>query len=599
MRLGWAGKVALSAAVPIIVALGAFGIFVQGRVRGVTRSQIERDLVDEATVLAHGLRPGDLEAPDLGARVARLGGAIRARITVVAGSGRVLADTEVKDVGAMENHGQRPEVVLARERGTGVVARFSHTVRRELIYAAAAVPDCDAIVRIARDVSGVKADLRRPTRNFWWFGAGVVVLAMIAAVVLTRGLTRPLLDLTEAARQVEAGDLGAHVYPRGRDELATLGHAFNRMTQQLQESLDTAHEETARLSTILEGMTEGVVAVDRDERISFLNGAAREILALDPVARIEGARFYELVRDPSILGMVQMAASRREPLQSEVRHEGPPRRMIQVYAAPVGDETPGVILVLRDMSRLRRLEKMRSDFVSNVSHELRTPLASIAAALETLEDDEARLDAETGPRFLAMIRRNLGRLEALLNDILALSRLESRPETLPKEPVDFAQVTRASAEEFQTRARKGGVALRVRAEGRQIVVGDVSTLRRVVDNLILNAITYTPEGGEIDVAVSAAGDAAILEVADTGIGIPRDEIDRIFERFYRVDKARSRSVGGTGLGLAIVKHAVGLHGGTVEVESELARGTRFTVRIPLAPVEAAARAGKTNGETTA
>jgi len=151
----------------------------------------------------------------------------------------------------------------------------------------------------------------------------------------------------------------------------------------------------------------------------------------------------------------------------------------------------------------------------------------------------------------------------------------------------------------QTRARKGGVALRVRAEGRQIVVGDVSTLRRVVDNLILNAITYTPEGGESDVAVSAAGDAAILEVADTGIGIPRDEIDRIFERFYRVDKARSRSVGGTGLGLAIVKHAVGLHGGTVEVESELARGTRFTVRIPLAPVEAAARAGKTNGETTA
>jgi two-component system phosphate regulon sensor histidine kinase PhoR len=259
--------------------------------------------------------------------------------------------------------------------------------------------------------------------------------------------------------------------------------------------------------------------------------------------------------------------------------------MVQIFAAPVGGESPGVIVVLRDMSRLRRLEQMRSDFVSNVSHELRTPLANISAAVETLRDDESRRDVETGPRFLEIIRRNLTRLEALLNDILALSRMESRPETLPMEPVDFAAVARTSADELRGRARSAGLELAFRGEARCRVVGDVNTLRRIVDNLLINAITYTPEGGRIEVGIGLQNGSAVLHVSDTGIGIPREDLDRVFERFYRVDKARSRSAGGTGLGLAIVKHAVGLHGGTVKVESELAKGTTITVRIPLAAEE--------------
>jgi two-component system phosphate regulon sensor histidine kinase PhoR len=254
----------------------------------------------------------------------------------------------------------------------------------------------------------------------------------------------------------------------------------------------------------------------------------------------------------------------------------------------------GVILVLRDMSRLRRLEQMRTDFVSNVSHELRTPLASIAAAVETLQDDVTRLDPAEGPRFVQMIQRNLRRLEALLDDILALSRLESRPETLPREPLDFAGVVRAAGEELMERARQAGIDLTVRAE-RSRVVGDASTLRRVVDNLLVNAITYTPRGGKVDVTVEPRDGAAVLAVKDTGIGIPEEDLDRIFERFYRVDKARSRSAGGTGLGLAIVKHAVGLHGGSVEVKSKLARGSTFTVRIPLAAEPAPTGAGADAG----
>jgi signal transduction histidine kinase len=225
---------------------------------------------------------------------------------------------------------------------------------------------------------------------------------------------------------------------------------------------------------------------------------------------------------------------------------------------------------------------MRTDFVSNVSHELRTPLASIAAAVETLQDDAARADPVEGPRFVQMIQRNLRRLEALLDDILALSRLESRPETLPREPLDLAGVVRAAGEELLERARQAEIGLTVRAE-RSRVVGDTATLRRIIDNLLVNAITYTPRGGRVEVTLEPVHGSAVLAVRDTGIGIPEEDLDRIFERFYRVDKARSRSAGGTGLGLAIVKHAVGLHGGSVEVKSKLARGSTFTVRIPLAP----------------
>jgi two-component system phosphate regulon sensor histidine kinase PhoR len=201
--------------------------------------------------------------------------------------------------------------------------------------------------------------------------------------------------------------------------------------------------------------------------------------------------------------------------------------------------------------------------------------------VETLEDADARTDPETGARFVSMIKRNVRRLEALLNDILALSRLESRPETLRRVPVDLAALVRTSGDDLQDRAHAAGLRLNVRGERRVRVLGDAQLLRRITDNLLVNAITYTPEGGRVDIQIQRNGSEAILTVEDTGIGIPHGDLDRIFERFYRVDKARSRSAGGTGLGLAIVKHAVGLHDGTVQVESDLGQGTRFTVRIPL------------------
>ncbi|MEM8884688.1 MAG: ATP-binding protein [Planctomycetota bacterium] len=591
MRVGWVGKVILSVAGPLLVGTGIFGLVMLDAVRDLEEQRSHAALKAEVETLASimadwnlgGDLDGDLASDGLAARASRLANDIGSRITIIVASGRVVADTAYADISAMENHGARPEVLEALERGEAVVRdRDSETLGRKLRYAAMPIGTSRDVVRVARDFDDVQAGLSRATGAFWILFGSLTVFCLLAAVIFARRVARPVDELTHAAQSVEAGRLDTRVYPSGEDELAALGHSFNRMTERLADSLHSAQSEAARLATLLEGMSEGVLAIDASERISFLNGQARHLLDIGSEPGLEGRHVFELVRDPRILSMAHRAAETRLPSEAEIVQEGPPRRILLLHARPVGAEGSDIILVISDLSRLRRLERMRSDFVSNVSHELRTPLASIAAAVETLEDEDARTDPETGARFVSMVKRNVRRLEALLNDILALSRLESRPETLRRVPIDFASLVRISGEELQDRARSAGLRLRIRGERHLTVNGDAQILRRIIDNLVVNAITYTPEGGEIDVQVQRNGSTAILRVEDTGIGIPMADLDRIFERFYRVDKARSRSAGGTGLGLAIVKHAVGLHDGSLEVESEVGKGSIFTVTLPLA-----------------
>ena len=287
------------------------------------------------------------------------------------------------------------------------------------------------------------------------------------------------------------------------------------------------------------------------------------------------------MRDPQFLALARAALERGEAHEAEIVWDGAPKRLLRVRAAPVREAGPGAILLVGDVSTLRRLERMRSDFVANVSHELRTPLAAIAGAAETLADG-ALSDPEAGPRFVATIARHADRLTALVDDLLTLSRLESTPESIERVPVDFAHVVRQACDAVAARARDAGLSLDVDAEGPVRVLGDPEALRRLVDNLVVNAVTYTPAGGAVRVGLAADEGRAVLTVADTGIGIGPEHLARIFERFYRVDKARSRGKGGTGLGLSIVKHAVNLHGGEIAVESRPGAGSTFTVSIPLA-----------------
>lgn len=594
MRVGWPTKVALGAMIPAIVGMGLFVSVALRQVRAVSAERIETDLLSEVRFLATALTPEELERDDLRSRLLDMANAAGVRITVISATGQVTADTDVEDPTSLENHGSRPEVIQARREGSGSQRRLSRTVGRPLLYAAAMIPGTGIAVRIARDVSLVETELSRSTANFWLVALAVLLISTVISIVLARNLTRPIVELTEAAGRVKSGDLTARVFERGTDELGLLGRAFNTMTDKLKETVEQAEQEAARLTTILETMEEGVVAVDSLERVSFLNGAARRILSLEDTAAYAGSNFYDLIRDPKILAIVRMTADRGEPVDVEIHSEGPPRKLTGINAAPVGEGSRSVILVLRDLSEMRRLERMRSDFVSNVSHELRTPLATIAAATETLQDMDDSPVAGAPGRFLEMISRSVVRLEALLNDILDLSRLESRPETLELEPVELAALTRSACDELKDRAQRAEVDLECVSDGQAVVLGDARTLHRVVDNLVVNAINYTPAGGHIKVSTTTSGGFAELTVTDTGIGIPEESLERIFERFYRVDKARSRSAGGTGLGLAIAKHAVGLHRGTIEVQSEIARGTTFKTRLPLVsqPVGTTVRATK-------
>ncbi len=505
------------------------------------------------------------------------------RLTLVNADGSVLLETEPAFAGSLVNLGTRPEIVAARTQGSGEASRESGAPPAERFFAAERIPGSDVILRLARDPAVLDARTARAAgRAALTFGA-LVLLVGLFAFLAARRLGAPILELLEAARAANAGRHGVRVRARGADELGRLGRAYNEMSERLEEAVRVAREEALRLQTLLHGMSEGVIALDAAERVYFLNGVARSILGVPEAVPSAGSRLYEIVRDPRVLGLVQAAVSGACEVSGEVSLEGPPRRTLHVQVTPFGTGGADLIVVLRDLSQVRHLERVRSDFVSNVSHELRTPLASIAAAAETLRDDATRRDDEAGPRFLAIIARNVVRLEALLSDILTLSHLESQREELSRQTVDVAQVCRAAAEDLAERARTASIGLSVAAGGAVPVQGDPYALRRIVDNLVMNAIAYTGAGGRVEVSASVEGGNAVVRVRDTGIGIPATELERIFERFYRVDKARSRSAGGTGLGLAIVKHGVKLHGGEVHVESTLGVGSTFTVRIPAAP----------------
>jgi two-component system phosphate regulon sensor histidine kinase PhoR len=584
-RLPWALKVGLLGAALTGVGLLAYRVTRAPEIARLAEERLEKDLAGAAAALAAGIGPAGLADPGLDARVKESGRAAGLRFTVVAEDGKVVADSDVPDPRGMEPHGERPEVREAREKGRSTYRRVSASVGRDLRYAAERIPGTRAVARAALDQREAEVLLAEETRFPWVPGLVACAVAGLAAALLLGPTAAGVRRVARAVRGIEEGDLSARVPVRGPDFLRGLSASFNDMAGRLQEDVDRVRAERARLSTVLDGMVEGVVAVDGAGAVRFLNRSARGMLGTPGEDGVEGRPLHEVVRDPHVLALVQQAVDEKEPVEAEVVRHGPPRRLLHVHVAPLREGGPGAILLARDVSALRRLERMRSDFVANVSHELRTPIAAIAGAAETLAEG-ALSDGEAAPRFVETIGRNAERLRALVDDLLALSRLESAPETIERVPVDLAGVVRQACDAVASRARDAGLALEAKADRSLRVMGDPEALRRVVDNLVVNALTYTPSGGWVRVSAQAQEGRAVLTVADSGIGIAPEHLDRIFERFYRVDKARSRSKGGTGLGLAIVKHGASLHAGDVAVESRVGAGSTFTVTIPLARGEA-------------
>jgi two-component system phosphate regulon sensor histidine kinase PhoR len=440
-------------------------------------------------------------------------------------------------------------------------------------------------------------------------GAGLTMAAALACSAwLARQVTRPLEELTKAAEYVGEGAGAPRVLPEHEDEVGELGHTFNRMSVRLAQRMARLEADRQQLTAILGGMVEGVVGLDAGQRIVFANERAVQLLEL-PAGACVGRRLWEVVRQRPLLDVVLRALAGSEPRREELSWNGAAARSLTVHAASLPGAPPdravrGAVLVLHDTSELRRLERLRQEFVANVSHELKTPLSVIQACVETLLDGAAD-DPPHRTRFLEQIAGQSERLHALILDLLRLARLESGDASFEFQAVPVGEVVRAAAERHRPRAEARRQRLVVSgatwertgngngsghgnagdgpSPAEDVAVwADEEAVETVLENLLDNALKYTPEGGEVRVGWQARDGQVLLEVSDTGIGIPEADLPRIFERFYRVDKARSRELGGTGLGLSIVKHLTQAMRGSVRAASRLGHGTTFIVSLPQA-----------------
>lgn len=417
-----------------------------------------------------------------------------------------------------------------------------------------------------------------------WFTLAVLVCSTGAAVALWyRRLHRSVQGLAAAAEKIAAGQAGHKVFPPGGAVLSPLTAAFNAMSERLAARFASLEDDQQQLRAILAGMIEGVVALDAQQRILFANERAAQLLEFGP-APVVGRRLWEVVRQRAVLELVGQALAASEPLQQELDWKGKNDRSLALQVTPLPrPPSRGVVVVLHDISELRRLERLRQEFIANVSHELKTPLAVIVPCVETLLDG-AIDDVEHRGGFLEQIAEQSYRLHALVMDMLSLARVESGSELIDLQPLPLAPLVATCLDRHKARADSKRQVLEA-APGLDglTIWADEEAFSHILDNLVDNAVKYTPEEGRITVRGYAADHQVCLEVVDTGIGIPERDLPRIFERFYRVDKARSRELGGTGLGLSIVKHLTQAMKGTIAARSQLGHGSTFTLRLPAAP----------------
>lgn len=534
----------------------------------------ERELLRELELGREIFDQSPTADPDSLAR--HLGRLTGHRVTVVAPDGVVLGDSGVDPglVASLENHAGRPEVQAARTEGRGTHIRFSASVGRDLLYVAV-VTGSGPTLRFAVGIEAIDEALAGFQRRILQVGALAFLLAAILTLGFSLGLTRPLRRMVQVSEGIAGGDLDARVRTSRSDELGDLGRALDTLAAELQRRLGQLEAEREEMTALIDSMAEGVLAVESDGTLRRANPAARSMFGL-PERLDEQVRPEAIARRKAFLQLVDEALAGQQVLPTELTLD---ETTLLATAQPL--PRGGAVLVFLDTTELKRLEGVRRDFVANASHELKTPLTVIRGNAETLADED--LPPELRRRFTESLKTNADRLQSILDDLLDLSRIESGGWTPEPEELSLASVAAQAWEPFEDAAREKGVEFRVDvAEGAATVHADPSALTQVLSNLFSNALRYTPAGGQITLRSRLLRAGWIrIEVEDTGTGIPPAHLTRIFERFYRVDPARSRAEGGTGLGLSIVRHLVERHGGRVEARSRPGEGTTILVSLPV------------------
>lgn len=522
---------------------------------------------------------------ELSVHVARMAQQSGLRVTIVDAEGLVLADSH-ESPERMNDHSNRPELADAREKGWGEAVRNSPTLGVVMNYLALPIQrDNQAIgyVRVAIDSRVINQAAVSRQRTLWCAALGVGALAVLVTYFCVRQITLPVKQLTASVRAMSEGNYQQAVVNRSRDEVGELTQAFTEMRGKLAQQVAELQDDNKRMATVLAGMVEGVLAVDARRRVLFVNEAGKAMLGLSS-ANHTGRNLLEVIRNVEIDAAVSQALAGRAVEQKEISIPGPPRRVLGVLATRLAAEpNPGVVVVLHDVSELRRLENLRRDFVANVSHELKTPLASIKAYAETLLLGAIH-DPDNNVNFVSRICQQSERLDQLIVDLLHLARVEAGQESFEFSAVDVEAVVERGLIEHGQIAEQRRIELWSEPPLQPLSVwADPDGVFTIVSNLLSNAVRYTPEGGSVSVHWFGRDRSVVLEVRDTGIGIAPEDQQRIFERFFRAEKARSRELGGTGLGLSIVKHLAQAFGGSVGVQSELGSGSTFRVVLPMPP----------------
>ncbi|KKM09318.1 hypothetical protein SY88_19305 [Clostridiales bacterium PH28_bin88] len=587
MFKGIRAKVTFTYLVLACVSLVILGSFLQWLLEGYLLTNLQSSLLSQGQLAVHVLAPYLEEEAGVGGVdriVDRLGQEAEVRVTLIRADGVVLGDSD-EDAARMENHRDRPEVKEAMAGGTGTAYRLSSTLNTRMMYVAVPVNASGrvaGVVRLALPDTKVRADLGR-MRNL--LGLATLVAGLVSVVLslrLASSLTAPLEEIGKAAKNIAAGNLRHRVHLRRRDEIGDLARTVNEMAATLGAKVSELSTSRQRLAAVLHHMVSGVIVLNHYGNVEMANPAAARFLGL-PEAVMSRRHILEVLRHTGLYDRIRQVAASGGTGMVEVRLVHPEERVLQVHLATIPGEdplAPGVLLVMHDISALRKLEQVRTDFVANVSHELKTPVTAIKGFTETLLDG-ALEDESTVRRFLGIIDKEATRLINLIKDLLDLSQLETRRVVGEKRPVALNEVAEEVLAELGAGLREGCMTVRMEfPPDLPEVPADRERLRQVLANLVDNAIKYTPAGGEITMGGSLAGEEVQVWVKDTGIGIPAPDLDRVFERFYRVDKGRSRHSGGTGLGLSIVKHIVENHGGRVWVDSEPGRGSTFYFTLP-------------------
>ena len=547
-----------------------------------------KENLNARTQLFESIFTNSIQSPDTKAvdrLCKKIAGSSETRITIILKNGKVIGDS-TKDPDSMDNHANRPEIQKALQGTIGSSIRYSGTVRKKMMYVARPLiinHEIQSVLRMSIPIALMDTEILSIHYKIIAGGILIAVIVSFISFFIAQGITRPIEEMRKGAERFAGGDLDHRLYLPETLELAGLANAMNRMAEQTKERIASIVNQRNEFKAVLSSMTEGIIALDMEEMIININNAAKKIFNLKQ-STVKGKNLHETIRNREMQLLVSESILFDRPCEKDIIASDNPEKIVNTNCAPLfnaDNKRMGSIIVLQDVTHVRHLENIRKDFVANVSHEIRTPLTAIKGFVETMLYSHDH-DIEKTEKFLGIITKHVNRLEAITEDLLSLAKIEKKDagNELRLEKSKITDIIETAIQMVEEMAKKKNIDFDISCSDDIVAETDIPLLEQALVNLVDNAVKYSPEGGKIFIQTDRTENEILINVKDNGPGIPEKHLPRLFERFYRVDKARSRSLGGTGLGLAIVKHIIQAHGGRVTAKSAPGKGSTFTIHLP-------------------